>query len=164
MDKIGIKRPKLLIVFALFVCSSMAFGAESYKAKVVAITDGDTIKVIVFGEQVKIRLAGIDCPEKKQPWGREATEAISDLVAGQNVIIEKLTIDRYGRTIARVFVDGVNVNRALVESGNCWVYPRYAKDQKLFTLQDEAKTAQRGLWKLSKSERVAPWEWRKARR
>ncbi len=144
---------------------ALAWGAETFQAKVVGVTDGDTIKVLRTGnEKVKTRLAGIDCPERKQPWGNRAKQAASDLVAGQTVTIEKLTTDRYGRTIGRVYVDGLNVNRALVEGGHCWAYTRYVKDKVLFTLQDEAKNSQRGLWRLPQIERVPPWEWRKARR
>ena len=94
----------------------------------------------------------------------KAKQAASDLVAGQTVTIEKLTTDRYGRTIGRVFVNGLNVNRSLVEGGNCWVYPRYAKDKVLFTLQDQAQKAQRGLWALPQAERVPPWKWRRTKR
>lgn len=154
-----------ILFYILTALPALAWGAETYQAKVVSVTDGDTIKVLRIGnEQVKIRLAGIDCPERKQPWGTKAKQAASDLVAGQTVTIEKLTTDRYGRTIGRVFVNGVNVNRALVEDGQCWVYPRYAKDKVLFTLQDKANNLQRGLWRLPENERVPPWEWRKAKR
>jgi micrococcal nuclease len=93
-----------------------------------------------------------------------ALQAASDLVASQTVTIKVMDVDRYGRAVGRVFVDGVNVNRALVEYGHCWVYTRYAKDKQLFTLQDKAKNSQRGLWRLPESERVAPWEWRRSKR
>src|SRR5690606_7447381 len=111
--------------------------------------------------QIKIRFADIDCPEHGQPWGRNATEALKDALTGDTVGIEVLDKDRYGRTIARVYVNSVSVNRHMVQSGNCWVYTKYVKDQKLFALQDEAKGAGRGLWQLPESERVPPWEWRK---
>ncbi len=154
-----------ILFYILTALPALVWGSETYQAKVVGVTDGDTIKVLRTGnEQVKVRLAGIDCPERKQPWGTKAKQAASDLVAGQTVTIEKITADRYGRTIGRVFVNGLNVNRSLVEGGNCWVYPRYAKDKVLFTLQDEAKNLQRGLWRLPEHERVPPWEWRKAKR
>lgn len=140
---------------------ALAWGAESYQAKVIGVTDGDTIKVLRTGnEQVKIRLAGIDCPERKQPWGNNAKKAASKLIADKTVTIEVMDVDQYGRAVGRVFIDGVNVNRSLVEGGNCWVYPKYAKDAVLFTLQGEAKNSQRGLWQLKKAERVPPWEWR----
>ena len=155
---------KLASVILLFF-ASIAHGAETYQAKVIGVMDGDTIKVLRPGnEQVKIRLAGIDCPERKQPWGTKAKQAASDLVAGQTVTIKVMDVDRYGRTVGRVFVDGVNVNRALVEAGHCWTYTKYAKDAQLSVLQDQAKAKNRGLWKLPQGERVPPWEWRSKKR
>lgn len=153
---------KFLFYIAIIIFHSTAMATPDYKAKVIGITDGDTIKVLRTGnEHVKVRLAGIDCPERKQPWGTKAKQAASDLVAGQTVTIKVTDIDRYGRTVGRVFVDGMNVNRALVEGGHCWAYTRYVKDKVLFTLQDEARKSQRGLWALPETERVQPWEWRR---
>lgn len=149
-----------LLVVLFFACSS-SFGTVDFEAKVIKIADGDTITVLREGNvQVKIRLADIDCPERGQPWGRNATEALKKALTNDTVGIEVLDKDRYGRTIARVYVNSVSMNRYLVESGNCWIYPKYAKDQKLFALQDAAKSAGKGLWQLPESERVPPWEWR----
>ena len=143
---------------------ALVWGA-TFQAQVVGVTDGDTIKVVrTDHEQVKIRLSGIDCPERAQPWGSQATQAASDLVAGQPVTIQVMDIDRYGRTVGRVFVDGVNINRRLVAAGHCWTYVRYALDQHLFVLQVQAQAARIGLWQLPESERVPPWEWRKNNR
>ena len=154
---------KAILFFAvLSVISALAWSAETYQARVVKVTDGDTIKVLrADNEQLKIRLAMIDCPERKQPWGTRATQAASALVAGQTVTIEVIDIDRYGRTVGYVFVNGVNVNQALVANGHCWTYVKYAKDPQLSVLQATAKAENRGLWRLPESERVAPWEWRR---
>jgi endonuclease YncB( thermonuclease family) len=154
------KRLLLLIVFTLI--NPTAFAADTITGKVVRVADGDTITILTSDkEQVKIRLAGIDCPERAQPWGRNATEALKAVLTGEPVTVEVIDVDRYGRTVGRVFIKGMNTNRHLVESGNCWVYPKYAKDKELFTLQDEAKAAKRGLWRLPENERIPPWEWRK---
>jgi len=110
-----------------------------------------------------VRLAGIDCPESDQPWGERATEALEDLVSGRAVRIEPRGTDRYGRVIGRVLVGRKNVNRALVERGHCWVYGRYAEDERLFELHDDAERARRGLWALPEEERMPPWEWRRRR-
>lgn len=150
-----------LLILLVFTCSQ-SFGAVDFKAKVIKIADGDTITVLREGSvQIKIRLADIDCPERGQPWGRNATDALKNALTSDTVGIEVLDKDRYGRTIARVYLNSVSINRYMVESGNCWVYTKYAKDQELFGLQDGAKTAERGLWQLPESERVPPWEWRK---
>ena len=153
---------KFVLLIALIFAHSPSFGAVDFDAKVIKIADGDTITVLREGNvQIKIRLADIDCPERGQPWGRNATDALKKALTKDTVGIEVLDKDRYGRTIARVYVDSISMNRYLVESGNCWVYPKYAKDHALFSLQDEAKAAGRGLWQLPESERVPPWEWRK---
>lgn len=154
------KRLLLIIVFTLI--NPAAFAADSITGKVVRVADGDTITILTNAkEQVKIRFAGIDCPERAQPWGRNATEALKTVLTGEPVKVEVVDVDRYKRTVGRVYIKGMNVNRHLVESGNCWVYPRYAKDQKLFDLQEQAKAAKRGLWALPEGERVPPWEWRR---
>jgi len=147
-------------VVLFFACSS-SLGEVDFEAKVIKIADGDTITVLREGSvQVKIRLADIDCPERGQPWGHNAADAFKKALTNDTVGIEVLDKDRYGRTIARVYVNSVSMNRYLVESGNCWIYPKYAKDQKLFALQDAAKSTGKGLWQLPESERVPPWEWR----
>lgn len=159
------KSLKLFLYTALFFISTHCIAADSITGKVVRIADGDTITILTSAkEQVKIRFAGIDCPERAQPWGRNATEALKAVLTGEPVIVEVTDVDRYGRTVGRVYIRGMNINRHLVESGNCWVHPQYAKDSQLFTLQDEAQAAQRGLWRLPENERIAPWEWRKNKR
>ena len=152
----------LTIPILIALCTYTASANQLSVQKVVKIADGDTITVLVSGnEQVKVRLAGIDCPERKQPWGNKAKQAIGELLSGKLITVETLNKDRYGRTIGRVFADKQNVNRALVEQGHCWVYPKYAKDEELFNLHDSAKESKRGLWQLPEKERVPPWEWRR---
>ena len=68
--------------------------------------------------------------------------------------------DRYGRTVSRVYVGDMDVNAELVRQGAAWVYRQYAKDQSLYTLENEAKAAKRGLWALPEAEQMPPWEWR----
>lgn len=150
------------ILIAIIHSSPLSFGSTDFKARVIKIADGDTITVLREGKmQIKIRFADIDCPERGQPWGRNATEALKEAIGSNEVGVEVLGKDRYGRTIARVYVDSISMNRYLVESGNCWVYPKYAKDPILFGLEDNAKAARKGLWQIPDSERVPPWEWRK---
>jgi len=152
----------LLALIFLALANSAALAADTITGKVVRVADGDTITILTSDkEQFKIRFAGIDCPERSQPWGRNATEALKVVLTGEPVTVEVMDVDRYGRTVGRVYIKGMNINQHLVKFGNCWVYPRYAKDKELFALQDEAKTAQRGLWRLPEGERVPPWEWRK---
>lgn len=139
---------------------------ETISARVTKISDGDTITVLSKGKgEVKIRLAGIDCPERGQPWGKKATEALRDqLKEGKNVHIQVVDVDRYGRLVGKVYTNGININRFMVRTGNCWVYPRYAKDQRLFELQQVAQEKKQGLWSLDESQRIPPWKWRQQNR
>ena len=151
------------VLLCLF--GSHAAAAERvYEGEVVSIADGDTIRVLYKGGQLKIRLAEIDTPEKKQPYGNRARQALAELVAGKVVRVVEQDRDRYGRIVGRVYVGDLDVNAALVRQGAAWVYRQYAKDQGLFRIEREARTAGRGLWSLPEAERVAPWEWRQQKR
>jgi len=126
------------ILLLLLLTSSL--NAKTFNAEAFSIIDGDTLKVrIESGEIKKIRLAEIDCPEKKQPWGIEATKALTSLSEDQLLSIKQLGIDRYGRIIATLFKDKTNINWLLVEQGHCWVYPKYVKDKAIFALQEKVK-------------------------
>ena len=119
--------------------------AIEFVGKVVGVTDGDTITVLVERRAIKVRLGEIDTPEKAQPYGSRAKQALSDLVFGKVAAVREQTRERYGRTVGRVYVDGHDVNAELVRSGQAWVYRKYATDRSLYGLETEAKAAQRGL-------------------
>jgi len=131
-------------------------------ALVVAISDGDTLTVRPDGgEQLRVRVAEIDAPESRQPFGAAAKRSLSDLCFKVRAEIRPTALDRYGRTVARVTCRGQDASAHQVRSGMAWVFERYASDRSLFQLQDDAKAAGRGLW--SERTPVPPWEWRKAR-
>lgn len=143
--------------------------ADSMACKVVGVSDGDTITALCQGnEQVKVRLAEIDAPEKAQPFGAKSKQSLSDLCFGKQARIASQGRDRYGRTIGRMycFTPGVkteiDANAEQVRRGLAWVYDRYVTDPDLYPLQDAARTERRGLW--ADSAPTPPWEWRKARR
>lgn len=153
---------KLSIFIFLCLAPISTLAKEQVIGPVTSIADGDTISILSPAQkQIKIRFAGIDCPERGQPWGRNATEALKALLAGEPVSVDIIDTDRYSRSIGRVYAKGIELNRKLVETGNCWVYPQYAEDRKLFDLQNEAQAAKRGLWQLPENERIPPWEWRR---
>lgn len=103
-------------------------------------------------------------PESRQPYGSRAKQALSALAFGKQVVLEVQDTDRYGRTVARVVADGQDVNAELVRQGAAWVYRQYSRDRSLIALEEQARAAARGLWALPGSERMPPWEWRKAGR
>jgi micrococcal nuclease len=128
---------------------------------VVAITDGDTLKVLQDGRQIKVRLANIDAPEKSQAWGQRSKQSLSEICFGKDAQLDVKDIDRYGRTVAVVMCAGVQANRAQVDRGMAWVYVRYNLDRTLPVAQEQAKADKRGLW--SSSAPTPPWKWRKSR-
>lgn len=133
-----------------------------FTGRVIAITDGDTIKVLVNGrEQRTVRFAEIDAPEKSQPWGNRSRQALSALVYGRNVEVRQADTDRYGRTVAHVLVDGRDINREMVASGAAWAFRRYLVDQSLIGVEAAARQQRLGLWSMPPNEIVAPWEWRR---
>lgn len=144
-------------------------GAETLQGRVVAVTDGDTVKVLDASHtEWKIRLMGIDAPEKKQAFGTRSRSNLSDLVYGKTVVVEYSRKDRYGRTVGKIFVNGVDANLEQVKAGMAWHYRKYAKEQPIedretYALAEErARAGRRGLW--SAAEPVPPWEWRKSKR
>jgi micrococcal nuclease len=112
----------------------------------------------------RIRLNGIDCPEKGQAFGKRAKQAASDLAFGKEVTIQTHGHDKYKRTLAEVLLpDGMNLNQELVMQGWCWWYRKYAPgDTVLEGLENEAREARIGLW--ADPHQVPPWEWRKSKR
>jgi micrococcal nuclease len=128
-------------------------------AAVIGISDGDTLTVLHEQQQIKVRLAEIDAPEKAQAFGARAKQSLSDLCFGKQAEVVPQSSDRYGRTVARVRCDGIDANAEQVRRGMAWVFDRYVTDRSLYALQDEARTARRGLW--SDPAPVPPWEWRR---
>ena len=121
---------------------------EGFSGRVVGVSDGDTISVMNSGKAVKVRLHGVDAPERGQPFTNRAKQFVSGLVFGQTVIVRGRGVDRYGRTIADVLLpDGRNLNHEAVKAGLAWWFRRYApNDKNLGQLENEARTAKRGLW------------------
>ena len=134
----------LLLAGSVFAAPSKV--VEEFSGNVIGVTDGDTIKVLVNKETVKVRLEGIDAPETGQSFGTKSKEALDKLVAGKTVTIRKTGTDKYGRTLGVVVVDGVEANAKLVEDGWAWHYKKYSDEKRLADLEVVARTAKRGLW------------------
>ncbi|EPU1003442.1 thermonuclease family protein [Escherichia coli] len=134
------------------------FAAEM-QGTVIRVIDGDTIDLFHERKPVRIRLANIDAPEKKQAYGRWSLHKLNSLVIGQTVTVTYTQSDRYGRILGRVVSNnGIEANRYMVQSGAAWVYDRYNTDNALPALQKEAQQQKRGLW--ADGNPVPPWEWR----
>ena len=140
---------------------------KGYQA--VKVSDGDTLNVQkvengkFVGEVMKIRMFGIDAPEKTQDYGIESKQALEKLVNGKTLEIEEKNRDRYGRTVAVVYVNGKNVNEEMVKNGNAWWYQEYdKKDTKMQAYQENAKKNKLGLF--GKRGYVEPWNYRKEKK
>ena len=146
------------LLFLLLLLFSIAF-SQTYK--VIGIKDGDTVSILVEGTEKTVRLAHIDCPEKKQPFGNNAKVAISELCFGKFVtLVGDGTTGRNGRSIAELILpNGVNVNKALVKMGLAWHFKKYSKDDSYAKLEIAARNKKVGLWKDKNP--IAPWNWRK---
>lgn len=155
----------LFFGLALFVFGSPG-QAETLLARVVGVTDGDTVTVLDAGNrEEKIRVGGIDAPEKKQAFGEKSKQSLSSLVFGKDVRIEWKKRDRYGRIVGQVFVDpSVDAGLAQLRSGLAWHYNKYENEQSpedrlsYAQAEDEAKASKIGLW--SDTAPIPPWEFR----
>ncbi|MCA9437921.1 MAG: thermonuclease family protein [Candidatus Omnitrophica bacterium] len=132
---------------------------QALSGTVLTVADGDTMTLRVDGQKVKVRLQGIDCPERQQAYGQEAGDFIREQVQGEQVEVRKLGVDQYDRVLGEVFLNGENLNKELLREGLAWWYEKHARDRTDYRdLQDEAKREGRGLW--SDPDAIPPWEFR----
>lgn len=154
-----------IAAFAILTCLLIGFAqANTLEGKVVGISDGDTITVLVDHREIKVRVAGIDAPEKKQAFGQRSKEHLSDCAFGKAVSIEWNKRDRYRRIIGKVIVDGVDCGLRQIQDGMAWHYKAYAKEQlpadraTYADAESQAVFRKAGLW--SDSHPMPPWEFR----
>ena len=148
-------RPVAWIALVLFSNCACA----DFSGKVINVADGDTITVLRNTDQIRVRLTEIDAPEKRQSFGSKSRHSLHDICLGKIAFLREFGVDRYGRTLGRVSCAGVDANAEQVRRGMAWVYDRYVTDRSLYRLQEEARSAKRGLW--SDVDPMPPWEFRK---
>jgi endonuclease YncB( thermonuclease family) len=149
-------------VLVLSGCCALA-RAETFPGRVVGVSAGDTITVLREGRGVKIRLQGIDAPEKDQAFGSRARQLTSSLAFGKQVTVRVSSTDRYGRIVAWVYLPGgACLNEELLKAGLAWHYKQYDRSPRLAALEAEARAARRGLW--VEASPTPPWSFRQARR
>ncbi len=161
-------RALLLLAAAALALSAAPLSARSrevLEGRVVRVADGDSLELLLerSPEPLRIRIAGIDAPERGQPWNQRARKELARRVLHKLVRVIEVDRDRYGRTVGEVYADDVCVGCELVREGHVWVYRRFSQDPVLIQLEEGARRARRGLWSLPARERVPPWEWRRAR-
>lgn len=150
-----------------FVLVTTAADARTLAGRIVSITDGDTVTLLDTGfRQHKIRLSGIDAPEKRQAFGNRSRQHLAELVFRREVSADCAKVDRYGRAICKLEVDGMDANFAQIEAGMAWHYKAYERDQAITDrwryarAEEHARQDERGLW--ADRAPMAPWEFRKA--
>lgn len=148
------------VMCCLVACSS---AEEGLYGRVVKVSDGDTITVLDSSKtQQKIRLQGIDAPEKGQAFGKASGKFLAGLVAGRDVKVQWSKKDRYGRILGTVYVDGREVNLEMLRAGMAWHYKKYDSTPAYAQAETEARAAKRGLWQDKNP--TEPEEFRKAKR
>ena len=160
---------RLILAAMLALCLVFQVQADTLLGKVINVADGDTITVLDDTHtQHKIRLTGIDAPEKRQAFGNVSKQSLADMVAGQSVAVEWVKVDKYGRKLGKVLQAGLDCNLVQVKRGLAWHYKQYAKEQSaqdrdLYAVAEQrAQESQLGLWQDKNP--VPPWEWRHKRR
>jgi endonuclease YncB( thermonuclease family) len=160
-------RNRSVICVVLTLCFVALLGlpalAEEYKGRIVGIADGDTVTLLTAQmEEIKIRLAGIDAPEKDQAFGQKSKQMLSDLVFNREVRVEKEDVDKYGRTVGHIYLGDIDINLLMISQGGAWAYRQYLgpKDQGFIAAEDAARKDRAGLWALQDDQIMPPWEWR----
>jgi endonuclease YncB( thermonuclease family) len=157
--------------YFIILCLTLFFwlipsSAQAFSARVLWVTDGDTITVLKEDWSLdKIRIYGLDCPEKNQPYGLRAYMYSFYHLILREVQIEPVERDRYDRLVARIRLNKKNYNASLIQAGYAWVYDRYCQAEvcaRYRRLEKEARENGRGLWKDEKS--IPPWLWRRGKR
>jgi len=147
---------RLTFILALITFPSFA---QTLTGRIVGVSDGDTVTLLTSDNtSIKIRLAQIDAPEKKQPFGEKSKQSLSDLIYGKNVSVEVETKDRYQRTVGKIIVSGMDVNLEQIKRGLAWYYVQYGHDSNYSQSESQAKAQRKGLW--AEPNPVAPWDFR----
>jgi micrococcal nuclease len=147
----------LLNVLLIF---SLSCDSQEQHGLVIKVIDGDTFDMKSGSEKIRVRLFGIDSPERGQAFNVKAREFTASLIAGTKVRVVVYNKDRYGRSVADVYrSDGQHVNAEIVKAGFAWHFTRYSNNPELADLQREAQQASRGLWRDDNP--IPPWEFRR---
>lgn len=149
----------LLLQSVAFAQSKIPTIERIETGKVTAVTDGDTVRVLIGKTELRVRLEGIDAPESKQAFGTRSKQHLSELVFGKEIDVHVTGTDRYGRALARLRLDGIDINLRMIRDGFAWHYAVYNAEPAYADAQTEAKVAKRGLW--ADESPVPPWEFRK---
>lgn len=149
------------ILLTIFVVFPLLLSAQVLRGKVVKITDGDTFTLLVNGnEQVRVRIDGIDAPERGQAYGNRAKEYLSNMIWGESITIQKTKTDRYGRSICKVSTQTIkDVGLEMIKAGYAWQYRDYNNDKSYTAAENQARENMKGLWQNKNP--IRPQDFRK---
>jgi len=154
------------MLLGLILAGACAGERRPWKGKVIKVIDGDSLVVRRGNKTYEVRLYGIDAPEYRQPYSRNAKRFLNEKAYKKTVLVTQMDVDRYGRLVALIEINRKVVNRELVAAGYAWVYDRYCVERSLCRKmkqdQVEARKARRGLWRDRDPE--SPWEWKRRKR
>jgi endonuclease YncB( thermonuclease family) len=154
----------VICLWLVSVCTanvSQAAVNKPFKAEVVKIIDGDSLKVRSGKQKYELRLYGIDAPEYDQPYAANAKKYVKHNILGRNVKVVPVEYDKYGRLVAVVWIDDVTINEKLLREGLAWYYPKYCKKSICSSwkkLSNDAEKQKKNLWQST--DPVAPWKWK----
>ncbi|MEO8486314.1 MAG: thermonuclease family protein [Betaproteobacteria bacterium] len=148
----------LALATALAASAASTDASADFTGRIVSVPDGDTLTVLVERQPVRVRLWGIDAPEHGQPWSGRARDSLAARAMHREARVLERGTDGFGRTLARVSVDGVDLAEAQLRDGMAWMFRRYTTDPALAKLENDARTARRGLW--SSRDPEPPWRYR----
>jgi endonuclease YncB( thermonuclease family) len=152
---------------SILICAAVAVAPcaalADFTGRVVKISDGDTLTVLVAKKQIRVRLDGIDAPERGQAFGKRSQRSLAQICSAKQAQVEDRGTDRYGRTIGRVNCGGIDANSEQLRRGMAWTFTRYVPiGSPFYELEAYARLRQLGLW--ADPRPIAPWDWRAARR
>lgn len=155
-----INQKTLLTSLLLIFTALSAYSREKNTCRVVKISDGDTLTCLAKGNKsIKVRLAEIDAPEKKQAFGQKSKKALSDMVYLRDVRLSLKGQDRYQRTLAIVYYQDKNINLEMVKQGMAWAYKQYSHNPIYLQAQENAQAKGIGLW--ADNNPIEPSQWRR---
>jgi len=155
----------LLLLLCLYtsLINPRATALQSPTGRVIKIVDGDTYDILINGKQLRIRMDGIDAPERGQPYSKISKEYLGRLCDGETIRLEIKSKDRFGRTVAKSWVSGNReLGAEMIRAGMAWHFKKYSDDIRLGRLEQQARQERVGLWADPKP--IAPWDYRKMKR
>ena len=156
---------KKALVLLFLIAAAVGVSCAEIVGRVVGVSDGDTITVLddLDKGQFRVRLSGIDAPEKGQAFGQKAKQYLSGLIFGKSVSVRFTSIDRYGRIVGRIYLDRADIGLAMLSAGFAWHYVHFDKSPEYAAAEKQARAGRLGLWSDT-APPVPPWEFRASRK